>query len=83
MIIFQNYLKKKNLNFELPVEIPFIERFEIAINKKKDSLIKEISFVNLLNYNCLYLFINKLKDLKFSEKNSNNFETIKLKSLSI
>ena len=72
--------EKVNLNFELPIELTFIERFDIAINKKIASLVKDLSFANLINPNCLNLFKNRLKDLRFSEKNPNYFETLKLKS---
>ena len=33
-----------------------------------------------INYNCLNLFQNNLKEIKFSENNPNNFEKIRLKS---
>ena len=33
-----------------------------------------------INYNCLNLFQNNLKELNFSKNNPNNFEIIKLKS---
>ena len=72
--------EKVNLDFDLPIKIPFIERFEIAINRKISSLMEKISFSSLVNPNWVNLFKNKLDDLKFSEKNPNFFETLKLKS---
>ena len=72
--------EKVNLDFELPVELSFIERFEIAINRKISSLIKELEYFSLVNTNCLNLFNNNLKDLKYNEKNPNFFENIKLES---
>ena len=69
-----------DLEFELPIEIPFIERFEISINRKIESLLAEQLSGSVLNHNCLNLFQNCLKDLKFEEKNPNYSETIKLKS---
>ena len=33
--------EKVNLNFELPIEVPFIERFEIAINSKISSILNK------------------------------------------
>lgn len=72
--------EKVNLDFELPVELSFIKRFEIAINRKISSLIKELEYFSLVNTNCLNLFNNNLKDLKYNEKNPNFFENIKLES---
>ena len=72
--------EKVDLEFELPIEIPFIERFEIAINRKIVSLLKKELFGSVLHHNCLNLFQNCLKDLKFEEKNPNYLENIKLKS---
>ena len=62
------------------MELSFIERFEIAINRKISSLIKELEYFSLVNTNCLNLFNNNLKDLKYNEKNPNFFENIKLES---
>ena len=45
--------EKVDLNFELPIEISFIERFEIAINKKISSMINSILHDCYINYNCL------------------------------
>ena len=72
--------EKVNLDFELPVELSFIERFEIAINRKIFPFVKDILFTSLLNLNCVNLFKNKLKNLKFSEENPNYNEKIILKS---
>jgi len=73
--------EKVNLKFELPVEIPFIERFEIAINRKIISLLKEKIFLNWkTNYNCVNLFENELKELKINKNNPNKKETIKIQS---
>ena len=72
---------KVNLKFELPIEIPFIERFEIAINRKINSLLKEKIFLNWkINYNCINLFENELKELKFKKNNPNEKEIIKIRS---
>ena len=49
--------EKVNLNFELPIEIPFIERFEIAINKKILSLLNKELFDKAFNQK----IINSLK----------------------
>ena len=76
--------EKVNLKFELPIEIPFIERFKISINNKLFKILKNNLFYSIYKfcdtYNCLNLFENELKDLKFIEKNPNYFETNKLKS---
>lgn len=72
--------KNVDLEFELPIEVPFIERFEIAIKTKILSLLEEEIFDNVIHYNCLNLFKNCLKDLKIEEKNPNYYESIKLKS---
>ena len=81
MKIFYNLFEEKaDLKFELTIEIPFIERFKIANNKKILSMINSILHDRYINYNCLNLFQNSLKEIKFSENNPNNFEKIKLKS---
>ena len=73
--------QKINLKYELPIEIPFIERFEYAINKKIMSLIDNKIFNSSLNYNPLNLYKNDLNSLKISQNNPNNSETITIKSL--
>ena len=78
--ISELFEEKVDLDFDLPVKISFIERFENAINRKISSLIETISFSSLVNPNCINLFKNELDDLKFSENNPNYFETLKLKS---
>ena len=72
--------EKVDLDFDLPVNIAFNKRFEIAINRKISSLFEEISFSKLVNPNCINLFKNNINDLKFSENNPNYLETIKFKS---
>ena len=73
--------EKLDLNFLLPVEIPFPERLEIAINRKLSAILEK-EYINIKNYNASNLFSNKLKDLynPFSCINDNNNEIIKLKS---
>ena len=71
---------KVDLKFELPVEISFIERFEIAINKKIISLLDNKLFNCKINHNCVNLFQNELKELKFKENNPNEKEIIKIRS---
>ena len=78
--ISELFEEKVDLDFDLPVKISFIERFEIAINRKILSLIETISFSSFVNPNWINLFKNELDDLKSSEKNPNFFETLKLKS---
>jgi hypothetical protein len=73
--------QKIDLNYELPIEIPFIERFEIAINRKIMSLLDSLLFNRSVNYNTLNLYKNNLNALKISQNNPNNSETIKIKSL--
>ena len=69
-----------DLKFKLPVEIPFIERFEIAINRKIISLLDNKLFSCKINHNCINLFQNELKELKFKNNNPNENESIKIKS---
>jgi len=41
--------KKLNLNFDLPIEIPFKDRFEMAVNRKLTSLFnKQITFIIII-----------------------------------
>ena len=72
--------EKVDLDFELPIEIPFIERFEIAINQKKISIVNNILYEGIYNCKLLNLFQNELKNIKFSKNNQNYFENIKLNS---
>ena len=73
--------EKVDLKFELPVEIPFIERFEIAINRKIISLLDDNKLFNCkINHNCVNLFQNKLKEIEFAKNNPNEKEMIKIKS---
>ena len=72
--------QKINLKYELPIEIPFIERFEYAINKKIMSLLDDLLFKNTLNYKLLNLYKNDLNSLKINQNNPNNSETITIKS---
>jgi len=61
--------EKVDLKFELPVEIPFIERFEIAINRKIISLLDDNKLFNCkINHNCVNIFQNKLKEIEFAKK---------------
>ncbi len=73
--------EKTDLNYELPIEIPFIERFEYAINKKIMSLLDNLLSKGILNYDLLNLYKNNLTTLKISQNNPNNNETITIKSL--
>lgn len=72
--------QKLDLNYDLPIEIPFIERIEFSINKKISSLLNDKLLNNELIFNCLNLFKNNLNELKFSQNNPNNNEEIKIKS---
>ena len=70
-----------NLNFELPIEIPFMERFEIAIKNKILSLLNKVIFNDSIYFGkYLNLFKNDLKELKINQNNPNNSEIIKIKS---
>ena len=70
-----------DLKFSLPIEISFLERFEMAVNKKVKSILdKELYSNNIFTSNYLNLFQNDLKDLKFSENNPNSSETIVINS---
>ena len=72
--------EKVNLNFELPIEVPFIERFEIAINSKISSILNK-KFEDLFNINkYLNLFKCELKNLSYCENNPNSSERIKIES---
>ena len=70
--------KKLNLNFDLPVEIPFKDRFEIAVNRKLTSLFNKQ--INIYNHNYLNLFQDELDTLDYEEGNPNELENIILKS---
>ena len=72
--------EKVDLDFELPIEVPFIDRFQIAINDKIQSIVDDLWFDREINPKCLNLFQNNLNELKFSNKNPNYFENIELKS---
>lgn len=78
--------KKLDISFELPIEIPFIERLEIGVNKKISSIVEReiinIQNDNHYNYSVIYLnlFQNELKKLKLIENNSKDTETIKFRS---
>ena len=72
--------EKVDLHFELPIEISFYERLEIAINRKINKLLDNTLLNNVLNYNCLNLFKNNLNELKFGLNNPYSNETIKMKS---
>ena len=76
---FSTLLEKKlNLNFDLPINIPFLDRLEIAVNRKLTSVFRrELSKIekDLLN-----LFKNNLDKLSLFNENPNDFETIKFKS---
>ena len=70
-----------NLKFSLPIEISFLERFEMAVNKKVKSVLdKELNSNNIFKFNYLNLFQNDLKDLEFCENNPNSNETIVINS---
>lgn len=69
---------KLDLNFELPIEIPFIERFKIATNRKLSKVLD--NQYESLKINFLNLFENNLKDLKAEENNPNDSETVIFKS---
>lgn len=66
---------KLNLNFDLPIEVPFIDRFEIAINKKLTSYLK--NELRYFNYTLLNVFKHDLENLKLFGNNPNNCETVK------
>ena len=72
--------EKVDLKFKLPVEIPFIERFEIAINRKIISLLDNKLFNCKINHNYVNLYQNELKGLKFKKNNPNEKEIIKIRS---
>ena len=72
--------EKVELKFKLPVEISFIERFEIAINRKIISLLDNKLFNCKINHNYVNLFQNELKELKFKKNNPNEKEIIKIRS---
>ena len=72
--------EKVDLKFKLPVEISFIERFEIAINRKIISLLDNKLFNCKINHNYVNLFQNELKELKFKKNNPNEKEIIKIRS---
>ena len=72
--------EKVDLKFKLPVEIPFIERFEIAINRKIISLLDNKLFNGRINHNFVNLFQNELKELKLKKNNPNEKEIIKIRS---
>jgi len=72
--------EKVDLKFKLPVEVPFIERFEIAINRKIISLLDNKLFNSKINHNCVNLFQNEIKELKFKKNNPNEKESIKIRS---
>ena len=62
------------------MEIPFIERFEIAINRKIISLLDNKLFNCRINHNYVNLFQNELKELNFKKNNPNEKEIIKIRS---
>ena len=72
--------EKVNMRFELPIELSFIERFQIAINRKIMSLLNKSLYDNSIKQNFLNLFQNELSELKFSQNNPNDLEKINLKS---
>ena len=69
--------KKLNLNFDLPVEVPFKDRFEIAGNRKLTSLFNKQ--INIYNHNYQNLFQDELETLDYEEGNPNKLENIILK----
>ena len=72
--------EKIDLNFNLPIEVPFYERLEIAINRKIHKLLDNILYNCTFNYNCLNLFKNNMNELKFSKNNPNTNEKVNMKS---
>ena len=70
--------KKLNLNFDLPIEIPFKDRFEMAVNRKLTSLFNKQ--INIYNNNCLNLFQGEFETLYYKGGNPNKLENIILKS---
>ena len=70
--------EKLNLKFDLPIEVPFIDRFEMAVNRKLFSCLQ--NQLKYVNYNYLNLFRYDLEKINFSDCNHSNFETVKFKS---
>ena len=70
--------EKLNLNFDLPIEVPFIDRFEIAVNRKLFSCLQKQS--KIFNHNYLNLFRYDLEKINFAGSNPKNFEIVKFKS---
>ena len=62
------------------MEIPFIERFEISINRKIISLLDNKLFICKINHNCVNLFQDELKELKFKKNNPNENESKNIRS---
>ena len=62
----------------MPIEVPFIEQIEIAINRKLFSRL-EREF-NTINYNYLNLFKYSVEKINFLEGNINSLETVKFES---
>ena len=73
--LFEN---KLNLNFELPVEVPIMDRIEIAVNNKLFNYFK--NEINNAAYKILNLFKSDLNFLHACEGNPNDVETIELES---
>ena len=73
--LFEN---KLNLNFELPVEVPIIDRIEIAVNNKLFNYFK--NEINNAAYKILNLFKSDLNFLPICEGNPNDVETIEFES---
>ena len=73
--------QKINLDYELPIEIPFIDRFEFGIKKKIMSLLENSLFNSMYRCNTLNLYKSILNELKISQYNPNDNEIIKFKSL--
>lgn len=70
--------EKLNLNFHLPIEVPFIDRLEIAVNRNLFPRLQRQ--FNTLNYNYLNLFRYDLEKINFIEDNQNFSEIVKFKS---
>ena len=73
--LFEN---KLNLNFELPIEVPIIDRIEIAVNNKLFNYFKYE--INNTSYKYLNLFKSDLNILNICEGNPNEVETIEFES---
>ena len=73
--LFEN---KLNLNFELPIEVPIIDRIEMAVNNKLSYYFK--NEINNALYKYLNLFKSGLDILKICSDNPNDDETIEFES---